>query len=64
MGESFDAVVTGVNPKATYVQLENPPAEGRLVRGQKGLNPGDSVRVVLLAADPEKGWIDFGRARG
>jgi exoribonuclease-2 len=55
-------VVTGVNPKATYVQLENPPAEGRLVRGQKGLVPGDSVRVTLLAADPEKGWIDFGRA--
>ena len=62
IGERFPAVVTGVNAKATYVQLEDPPAEGRLVRGQKGLRPGDSVRVALLAADPEKGWIDFGRA--
>ena len=62
IGETFDAVVTGVNEKATYVQLEQPPAEGRLVRGGKGLVPGDSVRVVLLAADPIKGWIDFARA--
>ena len=62
IGETFPAVVTGVNPKATYIQLEDPPAEGRLVRGQRGLNPGDSVRVTLLAADPDKGWIDFGRA--
>ena len=62
IGETFPAVVTGVNPKATYVQLEDPPAEGRLVRGQRGLVPGDSVRVTLLAADPDKGWIDFGRA--
>ena len=64
IGDTFDAVVTGVNPKATYIQLESPPAEGRLVRGQRGLNPGDSVRVTLLAADPERGWIDFARAPG
>jgi exoribonuclease-2 len=64
LGETFDAVVTGVTDKATYVQLENPAAEGRLVRGWKGLSPGDSVRVVLLAADPEKGWIDFARDWG
>ena len=61
IGETFDAVVTGAKEKATYIQLENPPAEGRLVRGWKGLSPGDSVRVVLLAADPEKGFIDFAR---
>ena len=62
IGETFDAVVSGVNQKATYLQLEKPPAEGRLVRGRGGLKPGDSVRVTLLAADPEKGWIDFARA--
>lgn len=61
IGETFDAVVTGVKEKATYVQLEQPPVEGRLVRGWKGLAPGDSLRVVLLAADPVKGWIDFAR---
>ena len=62
IGETFDAVVTGVNAKATYVQLEAPAAEGRLVRGAKGLKAGDAVRVTLLAADSEKGWIDFARA--
>jgi exoribonuclease-2 len=61
IGESFDAVVTGVKEKATYIQLVDPLAEGRLVRGWKGLVPGDSVRVVLLAADPEKGFIDFAK---
>ena len=61
IGETFEAVVTGAKEKATYVQLVDPPAEGRLVRGWKGLAPGDSVRVVLLAADPEKGFIDFAR---
>jgi exoribonuclease-2 len=61
IGETFDAVVTGVKPKATYVRLAAPPIEGRLVRGWKGLVPGDAVRVVLLAADPVKGWIDFAR---
>ena len=62
IGESFDAVVTGVNQKATYVRVENPLAEGRLVRGMRGLKPGDAVPVTLLAANPEKGWIDFAPA--
>ncbi len=62
IGESFDAVVTGVNQKATYVRVENPLAEGRLVRGTRGLKPGDAVPVTLLATNPEKGWIDFGPA--
>ena len=61
IGETFDAVVTGVKAKATYVRIEQPAVEGRLVRGWKGLAPGDSARVVLLAADPIKGWIDFAR---
>ncbi|MDQ3674338.1 MAG: hypothetical protein M3365_08190, partial [Gemmatimonadota bacterium] len=61
IGESFQAVVSGVNQKATYVRVEDPPAEGRLVRGTLGLKPGDAVPVTLLAADPVKGRIDFGR---
>ena len=61
IGESFDAVVAGVNPKATYIRCAHPPTEGRLVRGWNGLATGDPVRVVLLAADPVKGYIDFAR---
>jgi exoribonuclease R len=62
IGESFDAVVTGVNEKATYVRVDDPQADGRLVRGNRGLSPGERVRVTLLDADPERGWIDFARA--
>jgi ribonuclease R len=61
IGEEFDAVVTGVNQKATYVRLAEEGAEGRLVRGRQGLGVGSEVRVVLLATDAERGWIDFAK---
>jgi len=31
------------------------------VRGGSGLAVGAPVRVVLLAADPKRGYIDFAR---
>ena len=63
VGEIFDAVVTGVSQKATYVHTSAPDeADGRLVRGRTGLNPGDRVKAVLLNADPARGFIDFARA--
>ena len=63
VGELFDAVVTGVSQKATYVHTSSPDeVDGRLVRGRTGLNPGDRVKVVLLNADPARGYIDFARA--
>jgi exoribonuclease-2 len=61
IGETFRAVVTGVSQKATWIRLEPEKIEGRLVRGRKGLRPGSEVGVVLLAADPERGFIDFAR---
>ena len=61
IGEAFDAVVTGVSHKATWIRTAEPTAEGRLVRGREGLAVGDRVRVILLDADPERGWIDFAR---
>lgn len=33
IGETFDALVTGVSPNGTYVRVNNPPVEGRVVRG-------------------------------
>jgi exoribonuclease R len=62
VGATFDAVVTGVSPRATWIRLRDPEAEGRLVRGRKGLAVGEPVRAVLLAADPVRGYIDFARA--
>lgn len=59
IGDTFDAVVTGVKSTATYVRLLSPPAEGRVVRGEAGMDVGDHVRVRLVATDPESGFIDF-----
>ena len=61
VGDSFRAVVTGVSKKATWIKLVPDGIEGRLVRGRKGLGPGNEVGVILLAADPVRGFIDFAR---
>ncbi len=61
IGEEFDAIVTGVTPKGTFVRLLSPPAEGRVVSGEQGLDVGDSTRVRLVATEPSKGFIDFAR---
>ncbi len=61
VGESFPAVVTGVTPKGVFVRVLDPPVEGRLMRGDQGLDVGDRIRVTLLATDPQRGFIDFGR---
>jgi exoribonuclease-2 len=61
IGQEFDAIVTGVTPKGTFARLIAPPAEGRVVRGERGLDVGDKVRVRLVGTDPERGFIDFAR---
>jgi exoribonuclease-2 len=35
--------------------------EGRLMRGEQGLDVGDRLRVTLLSTDPQRGFLDFGR---
>ncbi|MGE0549073.1 MAG: RNB domain-containing ribonuclease [Kofleriaceae bacterium] len=59
IGEEFDAIVTGASSKGTYVRLVRPPAEGRVVRGERGLDVGDRTRVKLIHTDPNRGFIDF-----
>jgi exoribonuclease-2 len=59
LGATFDAIVTGVKRDATYVRLLSPPAEGRVVRGEAGLDVGERVEVRLIATDPERGHLDF-----
>lgn len=61
IGESFDAVVTGMTQKATWITVQDRAVEGRLVRGRRGLHIGDALRVILLVADPQRGFIDFAR---
>jgi exoribonuclease-2 len=62
IGETFDAIVTGVKDKGTFARIVRPPADGRVMRGWKGLDVGDRVRVRLISTNPERGFIDFARA--
>src|SRR6478735_1922559 len=59
IGSVFSAIVTGVNKNGTFVRLLSPPAEGRVMRGEQGLDVGERVRVRLVHTDPVKGHIDF-----
>jgi exoribonuclease-2 len=59
IGEVFDGIITGAAPKGTYVRLLKFPAEGRVVRGTRGIDVGDKVRVRLASVDAAKGFIDF-----
>ncbi|MDF2696132.1 MAG: ribonuclease, partial [Labilithrix sp.] len=59
IGATFDAVVTGVSSKGTFVRTIDPPAEGRVVRGEAGLDVGDRTRVRLVATEPTRGFVDF-----
>ncbi|HEX5642135.1 MAG TPA: RNB domain-containing ribonuclease [Thermoleophilia bacterium] len=59
VGDEFDGFVTGASPKGTWVRALDPPVEGRVVEGAGELDVGDAVRVRLVDADPERGFIDF-----
>jgi exoribonuclease-2 len=59
IGQSFRAIVTGVNNYGTFVRTFDPHVEGMLVQGAKGLDVGDRVAVRLISTDPERGFIDF-----
>jgi len=61
VGDAFRAVVSGTSRKATWITLVPDGTEGRLVRGRSGLRPGSEIGVVLLSADPARGFIDFAR---
>src|SRR5579862_8992477 len=58
LGEQFDAIVTGVTPRGTFVRVLSPHVEGRLVRGEQGVDVGDRVEVKLIGAVPARGFID------
>ena len=61
VGQEFDAIVTGASAKGTWARLRHPPVEGRIERGEEGLDVGDRIRVRLLRTDPDQGFIDFAR---
>ena len=63
IGQVFDAIVTGVTAKGTFVRVMQPHVEGLLAQGQQGVDVGDQLRVKLIRTDPQHGFIDFARAQ-
>lgn len=59
IGQSYPAIVTGVNKYGTFVRTLAPHVEGMVVQGGKGLDVGDKVTVKLVHTDPQRGHIDF-----
>jgi len=62
VGKTFHGVVTGADQKGTYVRVFDPPVEGRIIRGEQGLDVGDTVDVKLVDTNPQMAFIDFARA--
>jgi exoribonuclease II len=63
VGETFDAIVTGVTPKGTFVRVLQPHIEGLLAQGAQGLHVGDKVRARLMRTDVQRGFIDFAKTQ-
>jgi exoribonuclease-2 len=61
IGETFDAIVTGVIPHGTFVRVLQPQVEGLLAVGKAGVDVGDRLRVKLISTDVQRGFIDFAK---
>jgi VacB/RNase II family 3'-5' exoribonuclease len=59
IGEIFDAIVTGASNKGTWIRVMQPPVEGKVVGGEKGLDVGDRCRAKLVEVSIPQGYIDF-----
>jgi len=59
VGARFDAVVTGMAEKGTFARLLEVPAEGRVIRGERGLDVGHRIRARLVGVDVNRGFIDL-----
>lgn len=64
IGKEFDAIVTGVGDKGTWVRVLTPPVEGKLIKGAGSVDVGDRIHVKLLNTDVVNGFIDFGLKSG
>ena len=61
IGEVFEAIVSGAALKGTWIRLFHPHVEGKLVKGFRGLQVGNRLKVRLIQIDIESGFIDFER---
>jgi exoribonuclease R len=61
IGKVFAGIVTGASRKGVFVRLLNPPAEGKIVVNENGVDVGDHVQVRLIKTEAELGFVDFER---
>jgi exoribonuclease II len=61
VGNRFSGVITGASAKGTWIRIDSPIVEGKIVRGFEGIDVGDRVEVELAGVDVERGLIDFAR---
>ena len=59
IGQVYDAIVTGKSDKGTFVRVLNPFVEGMLLHPRPSDDVGEKLRVKLVQADPQRGFIDF-----
>ena len=59
IGARFEGIVTGASEKGTWVRVQGPAAEGRVVKNFEGFDVGNRVQVQLLRVDVARGFIDF-----
>ncbi len=59
IGETFEAVVSGINAAGAWVRLSHPPVEGKLLGDTRRLDVGHRLHVRLVSTNPERGFIDF-----
>lgn len=59
IGQVFSGIITGVKANGTYLRIIDPPVEGRVMKGEQGLDVGQRVHAKLIYANVEKGFIDF-----
>ena len=59
IGQSFDGIITGSSGKGVWVRIFSPPAEGKLAANPSAFKLGQKLRVRLVSANVERGFIDF-----
>ena len=55
VGSVFDGIITGAGDKGDFVRVFEPTAEGKVVRGVRGLAVGQKVQVRLLDVNVDEG---------
>lgn len=61
IGEIFKGFITGASEKGTFVRVESPQVEGKIIGNVRNLKVGDHLLVKLVSTEPRKGFLDFER---